>query len=336
VLLENFSGSKKNNRACVARDSRKICPSHPSLRQNLHLYAMQRLFAWLRSPYPLDMDAARQFRQGLYYGLFVWLFLYAFRPFGLGEYQGNLLLYTVQAGLLTGILIPVLNLAAVAVLPRLFSEEGWTVGRALLWSLTFTGLLGLVNALHAEWWFGGNLHGGDILRFEAYTLGIGLFPIGISLLIRQRHFVQVHGVESAQMEALLHPAAPAVDASVAVSAATVQLPNGKEVLSLPVAELHYLRAADNYIEVYQVSGGKVQRHVLRATLGEAEARLAEFPGWCRCHKSYLVQLGHVAHVTGNAQGCQLHLQGDLPSIPVSRNRMEEVRQRLAAVMGVRG
>ena len=295
---------------------------------------MQRLLVWLRSPYPLDMDAARQFRQGLYYGVFVWLFLYAFRPFGLSAYQGNLFMYTLQAGLLTGILIPVINLLAVAAFPRLFSEEAWTVGRDLAWSLAFTGLLGLVNALHAEWWFGGDLEGSDILRFEAYTLGIGLFPIGISLLLRQRHFVHMHGVKSAQLEALLHPATPAVEAP--PHTGTVRLPNGKEELSLPVAELHYLRAADNYIEVYQVSGGKVQRHVLRATLAEAEARLAEFPGWCRCHKSYLVQLTQVAHVTGNAQGCQLHLQGDLPSIPVSRNRMEAVRKRLAEVMGVRG
>lgn len=297
---------------------------------------MQRLFAWLRSPYPLDMDATRQFRQGLYYGAFVWLFLYAFRPFGLSSYQGNLFMYSLQAGLLTGILIPALNLLAAAAFPRLFSEEGWTVARALAWSLAFTGLLGLVNALHAEWWFGGYLEGSDILRFEAYTLGIGLFPIGISLLIRQRHFVEVHGKESAALEALLHPVAPAVDAPAHAGTGMVRLPNGKEVLDLPVAELYYLRAADNYIEVYQWSGGKVQRHVLRATLAEAEARLAEFPGWCRCHKSYLVQLTHVAHVTGNAQGCQLHLQGDLPSIPVSRNRMEEVRKRLAEVMGGRG
>lgn len=297
-----------------------------------HLYNMQRLLDWLRSPYPLDMGIARQFRQGMYYGVFVWLFLYGFRPFGLADYTGNLLAYTVQAGLLTGLMLPLLNLLAAALLPRIFNEEVWTVGRSLLWSLAFTGLLGLANTVHAGWWFNAGFGIADILRFEAFTLGIGIFPLGVSLLLMQQRFLQVHGKESAQLEALLHPdmaaSPPPAPPHPASSPNTVRLPNGKEELALPAAQLRYLRAADNYIEVYQVAGDKVQRHVLRATLAEAEARLAEFPGWCRCHKSYLVQLAHVQHVTGNAQGCRLHFAEGLADIPVSRNRIEEVRGRL--------
>jgi hypothetical protein len=317
---------------------------------------MQRLFDWLRSPYPLDMGISRQFRLGMYYGVFVWLFLYGFEPFGLSEYPASLLPYTIQAGLLTGLMIPCLNLLAAALLPRLFNEEVWTVGRSLLWSLAFTGLLGLANTVHAGWWFMAGWGVADILRFEAYTLGIGIFPLGVSLLVQQQRYLAVHGKESARLEAILHPEtatpagppqlpqtfaqtqAPASQAPAPAQAmpsqipartqATVRLPNGKEELVLPVAELRYLRAADNYIEVHQISGGAVKRHVLRATLGEAEARLGEFTGWCRCHKSYLVQLAHVQHVTGNAQGCRLHFADGLASVPVSRNRIEEVRSRL--------
>jgi LytTr DNA-binding domain len=292
---------------------------------------MQRLLDWLRSPFPLDMGIARQFRLGLYYGVFVFLFLYGFRPFGLAEYEGDLLAYTMQAGLLTGLLLPCFNLLATALLPRVFNEEVWTVGRSLLWSLVFTGLLGLANTAHAAWWFHAGLDIMDILRFEAYTLGIAIFPISGSLLAEYQRLMAWHGKESARLDILLHHDAKAVPQPAPAQPemeSTVRLPNGKEELSLPVAELRYLRAADNYIEVYQLAGDKVQRHVLRATLAEAEARLAEFPGWCRCHKSYLVQLAHVRHVTGNAQGCRLHFADGLADIPVSRNRIEEVRGRL--------
>lgn len=293
---------------------------------------MQRLLQWFRTPFPLDLGVARQFRLGAVYGLFVWLFLYGFRPFGLNEFQGNLLVYTLQSGLLTALFLPAANLLASRLFPRQFDEERWTSGRAIAWTLATVGLLGLANALHTAAFMHMRLNAMDLLRFEVYTLSIGLFPTGVSILIRQRLLAQAHATQSQAIAAMI-PAPSSADhprAETAAHPTELRLPNGKDEVSLPAADLAYIRAADNYIEVYQRTAGKVQRHLLRATLAEAEARLAAQPQWIRCHKSYLVNLAHVQHSSGNAQGCRLHFAEGLESVPVSRSRIEEVRSRLSA------
>jgi DNA-binding LytR/AlgR family response regulator len=46
----------------------------------------------------------------------------------------------------------------------------------------------------------------------------------------------------------------------------------------------------------------------------------------RCHKSYLVNLAKVNHVSGNAQGYKLHLKDVEDQIPVSRKLNEEIKE----------
>lgn len=59
--------------------------------------------------------------------------------------------------------------------------------------------------------------------------------------------------------------------------------------------------------------------MLRSTLRRMEDALASWPQFFRCHRTYLVNLDKVAHVSGNAQGYRLHLEGLDDTIPVSRN-----------------
>jgi hypothetical protein len=304
---------------------------------------MALLLDLFRAPFPLDVGIARQLRLGFVFGVFVFLFLYVFRPFGLADYEGGLLVYTLQNGMLTALFVPGMNLAASRLFPRYFDEMRWTTGREISWTLLVVALLGLANAFHAAAFQLVALDLPGILRFEGYTLAVAAFPVGISVLLKQGVLMRQHQAQSVRMSASLLPAQaahpPAHDVAHATpedlaatppgADAMLQLPNGKEERLFEIAALVYLRAADNYVEVYQLSSGKVQRHVLRATLAEAEARLAAYTHWIRCHKSYLVNLHHVQHITGNAQGCQLHFAADLAPAPVARQRIEAVRATLS-------
>jgi DNA-binding LytR/AlgR family response regulator len=45
----------------------------------------------------------------------------------------------------------------------------------------------------------------------------------------------------------------------------------------------------------------------------------------RCHKSYVINLDQVNHISGNAQGYKFHLKSAEDLIPVSRSNNEFVK-----------
>lgn len=60
-----------------------------------------------------------------------------------------------------------------------------------------------------------------------------------------------------------------------------------------------------------------------------EENLAEFPEFYRCHRTYIVNLQKVKHISGNAQGYKLHLENIDTLIPVSRSLNEGIAAKFA-------
>ena len=61
---------------------------------------------------------------------------------------------------------------------------------------------------------------------------------------------------------------------------------------------------------------------------EVEIVEKDFPQFFRCHKSYLVNLHQVKHISGNAQGHKLHLFYGDELIPVSRKNNSIIKEKL--------
>ncbi|HLP94544.1 MAG TPA: LytTR family DNA-binding domain-containing protein, partial [Saprospiraceae bacterium] len=104
--------------------------------------------------------------------------------------------------------------------------------------------------------------------------------------------------------------------------------NQQERLAIDAADIAFLEAQDNYVQVHYLENGAHKSKLLRATLRKMEESLAEFPAFFRCHRTYLVNFDRVEKVSGNAQGYRLHLTGFAETVPVSRSLNEEVKKRL--------
>ncbi len=65
----------------------------------------------------------------------------------------------------------------------------------------------------------------------------------------------------------------------------------------------------------------------RMTLKDLENQLEHLPNFCKTHRSYLVNLGVVEQVNGNAQGLQLVIPGLEFSVPVSRTMIPVFEQQ---------
>ncbi len=279
----------------------------------------------LEKPYPLLESRAARWRMSILFSVFVFLFLSVFKPFGLHEAGMNLYLLTAGYGLVCLVIMVLLNIVLVPLLPGLFRESAWTTGHQIFWTLVNVALIGLGNAVFTMWVFDGviELHG--LLRFELYTLSIGLFPVAVSALLNQFRLERQYSRASLRLNEQLHPETrqPVPDEATL----TLHSDNQGEDLHISAHQLLYFQAADNYVEVVYQQGNQLQKTLLRTTLKRVEAELAGHPQFWRCHKSYLVNKNYVTRFSGNAQGYRLHLQYSDALVPVSRSLYQSLKHQ---------
>ena len=136
----------------------------------------------LRRPYRSDRTAGMHWRSALIFGAFVFLFLAVFRPFGLTGWRGNVWLLALGYGATTTLVMLLLNVVVPVLMPQWFDEERWTVGREIGWVLVNLASIGAANLVYSHLAGIGGLGWWDLLRFEGYTLLVGIFPVSLGVL----------------------------------------------------------------------------------------------------------------------------------------------------------
>lgn len=287
------------------------------------------MFQKLSNPYPCETSTWKRLLQAIWFGAFVFLFLWIFRPFGIDRAGQHLPIIALGYGLCCTAVMSLLNVVLPQVFPGYFSEERWTLGRELSWSVANIAGIGMINALYSAAVGFGAFNLSHLIRFELYTLAVGVFPVGLGIVLNQRRLQSRYERESKQITGWLNPSGASPDETTPESNRLVlHAENGKDQLELGRDTLLYLKAADNYVEIYFLDRGSVQRHLLRNSLKNIVHAIRQYTEFHRCHKSYLVNLNKVSAVSGNAQGLRLHLEGGPAKIPVSRAQHNEIRSRL--------
>ncbi len=291
----------------------------------------------LSRPYRLATIGPAARRNALAFGVFIFLFLWLFQPFGLSTYPGAIWKVAMGYGATCTAMMMVLNGFVPLAMPRFFSEAKWTVGRQIGWVLVNVALIGFANLFYSVAISFAQINLSMLLRFEGYTLLIGLFPVTAGVLWTEARLSRRYRNDSEQVNAGMHSIAAPVEAPVSetpaatvpTSVITIPSENGREDLSLPASELLFIHSAGNYLEVYQAKRAQVERHVMRGSLKRTEEALFGYPQLLRCHKSHLVNLDRVSRVSGNAQGFQLHLDHGTEVVPVSRQLNDRIGELLA-------
>jgi LytTr DNA-binding domain len=288
---------------------------------------MNAALQWLQRPFPFTDEKTILNRKTFIGGGFVAVFLYLFRPFGLqsvelSEWQR--LAVSLQYGLVT-VAVTILWSVLIRLLPRFYDERKWNVGREIVSELGFITVLALGNMLYTAWRWSVAPAAQNFLPWVAVTLAVGIFPITYGIFIKQLRLARRYSQEASQISTQI-PAAPA---ETGVEAITLHGDNQGEVLTLPVQQLLFIEAADNYVRVVWTEAGTEKQRLLRTTLKKAEQDIAHHPALFRCHRAYIVNLKRVQSLSGNAQGYKLHLSDTAFIVPVSRNANDSIRQKLS-------
>ncbi|MCU0370668.1 MAG: LytTR family transcriptional regulator [Bacteroidales bacterium] len=256
--------------------------------------------------------------------VFIGLFMIVFQPFGLSSLDiSHKHLLLAGYGLVT-LVILVFNLVVLpAIFPQTFSDEHWMIWKELLFLPWILLTVGLGNLLYSNWTLGFRISLTNMMIFQAYTLSIGLIPITTLILIKQNYLKRKNEekAEAISEAIILHKAEKNSGGQVEFFS-----DNEKENLTVQVDDLLFIKSDGNYITVGYLKGKKPARILLRNTMKYAANLLAPFPFIFQCHRSWLVNLHKISHVTGNSQGLRLMLDGFEEDIPVARTNTAAFRQ----------
>lgn len=287
---------------------------------------MNKLLKYLRSPYPVFYQ---RWKITLISSVVVFLILALLQPFGISNIQHNKLL--ILAGYMAVTLafqsIPVYLLPFL--FPKYYREEHWTVGKYLINILFIFFFIAVGNWLYSALLFGHGLFLWAFSSFLIVTTVIGVFPVGLFLLLNRNRLLASHLQEAMEMNLYLQKAV-----TIAASGGTpieesdylLSFQGGsKELLELDARQLCCVESEGNYIKITYCKEGKTMQRLLRATMKQAEEATEDCPFVVKCHRAFLVNVRAVTKVSGNSQGYRLSLQGCEDEVPVSRAYAKEVK-----------
>lgn len=284
---------------------------------------MQTSLSWLYQPYPFELRWTNGLRTGVWAGLFVTFFLFFFKPFGTTISPGAEWIYLKHCtafGLVT-LGVTVFVQAVCRLFPGIFNEDSWKTWKEILLNIVFIVLIGTANMVLAHFMYHAPLGFQSFVRWQVLTLAIGIFPTIFGAFLTLAKLQRKFAGEAAAIHP--HPGMHTQHKQVVLHGE-----NQQERLVIDAADIAFLEAQDNYVQVHYLENGVQKSRLLRGTLRKMEEFLIDYPAFFRCHRTFLVNFDRVEKVSGNAQGYRLHLGGFTETVPVSRSLNEEVKKRL--------
>ncbi|RZS95240.1 LytTR family DNA-binding domain-containing protein [Cecembia calidifontis] len=282
---------------------------------------------FLKQPYPYEIPSFRKSLQhGFFIGSFIFVFLLVFQPFGLDVIPSPYKAWWIAGyGLITFASIVVFQQGAQKLFPNFFQEKSWTTGREIVENLSILLLIGLGNYFYTIFLGGADWSIKGFLFLLGATLSVGVFPIIGLVFLNYTKKLKENLKVAQQMERSLstkHEEIYEMDRWIIIPSQY-----GQEGLQIPLDDLLWISAADNYVEVCFQQKGQLRKTLVRNNLGALEKDLSTI-GVLRTHRSYMANLNQVSHIEGNAQGYQLIFEETQEKVPVSRKYAPQIKDWL--------
>ena len=101
--------------------------------------------------------------------------------------------------------------------------------------------------------------------------------------------------------------------------------NGNLKLSVKLDNLYYIKAEDNYINVFYQRSGAIASYMLRCKMQTIADNCVDSSSLMRCHRSYIVNINKVSVLHNEADGFVIDFEREgLDSIPVSKTYSQRV------------
>jgi hypothetical protein len=279
---------------------------------------------FLKQPYPFEPNPKKQLLQNALIGAFIAFFLIFFQPFDTNLWQDEYKILKLAGYGLVTFLMPT---ALFLILHWFFSadalDRGHNVWREFLGFLMTVTSIAFGNLCYSTALGLGKFSFSTFIGFLIAVMALGVFPIVFGIVLKYNRYKAMNEKGAADLSENLqqyNEKHSSGNNQISESDETIQLiaENEKDTISLKINELLYIETADNYSNIVFFRNNKVQKELLRGPLKRFENQLP-FPLIQRCHRSFIVNLQHVADIKGNAQGYRISLHNSDAIVPVARN-----------------
>lgn len=283
------------------------------------------LLKYLKQPFP---KAQSQWATIVAISLFVFLFLYIFKPFGIDASRNpQYLIHTLGYGLATFIALVFTLIFIEKVFSKAFEEDKWTIWKEFIWLAANIFLIAIANAIYTIIIFDGVPFSITIFaNFQIATFKVASIPIVLLIVSKQSYFQKKHASSATNMNSKLQESSGQAPEQLITFTADKE----KDSLTIRLADFYYIESAGNYINLYYLQQGKLLRNIFRHTMKAAEGLFKDCPEIIRCHRAFIVNTIQIAEVKGNSQGLRLTLKHIDCNISVSRAYVDQVKEIIAA------
>jgi hypothetical protein len=281
----------------------------------------------LTAPYPFYENSIQGLKICLGIGVFILSFCVFFEPFGLAEISTPRQIgYGVVSFVVCGFYIVLLPL----IFNNQLRNEGWKIYKEILWVSLITISLGLANYYYSGFAFD-KVHPFDLKSFLivlAYTAVIAIIP-AITIILYKQLFVYKNIVkEVKKIDDKLVAQNRYLNSNTVLKKLVFNSEITKDLFELNTNEFLFVASSGNYVEIYSSNGNGIQKKLIRNNISKIEKQVQKFDRFVRCHRSYIVNLDKISHVTGNLQGYQLFFEHIDWQIPVSRSYTKIIKSKI--------
>lgn len=197
------------------------------------------------------------------FGLFVYLFLYIFKPFNLAKLHVNDELYYIFiiSAISFAVIFTILFLLPIF-FKRFFNAGHWTIGKSVL--ITSGGFV-LIGFL--AWWYSlaskpKELPTESLFVFILYILAVGGFPVLLFYVVDESISRDKREKVALKINKETPQKKDALNTGTTIS---LRSENNKEELIVPINDLVYLSSERNYVSVFVKKEGALKERILRTT-----------------------------------------------------------------------
>jgi DNA-binding LytR/AlgR family response regulator len=249
-------------------------------------------------------------------------------PFGdVGMYER--IIHGTVVSILVGLGILITAPSLQKLLPKVMSEEQWTIGKELLlFVLTLFNITVLIFIVFLLVYPSTEPVATRFLQITSVTLAISILPMLVLVLFEQYKHQQLQLKKATALTEILHKRNEELLANLSQQNNTpalllIKSENNAIELQLEAEDLIYLKSDGNYVEVYFQQATIIQKKVIRNRLKTLEKNLPQ-QLFFRCHNSFIVNGKHILQVEGNARNLNLHLKNIQHPLPVSRTKAKDL------------
>ncbi len=277
---------------------------------------IQELIDWSNKPYFLIDNIKVKLSMVLGVGLFTFLFLLVFQPYGIDNVVKASPFLILGYGILVSLSLCITYLILPKLFPYYFSVRSWTIKKEATFLLLSFFIISIINYLYHYFFIANYMPQFSFFKFMGLVLSIGLFPVLFIIFMVERYLYKKHDAAPTNIIEKIRKEKKEI---ISIASDNIKV----KPLTLDIDDLLFAQSNNNYTTIVFLKDNKVKQELLRITLKKVNTQLEKYPQFIRCHRSFIINRKEIKDVKGNARSLQVFLNYVNDIIPVSRSFPKE-------------